>query len=52
MARTGEKRNECRILVGKHEGKGPRVSPRRRWEGNIKTGWEGVDLIRRVQDRD
>jgi hypothetical protein len=25
---------------------------RRRWENNIKTGWEGVDWICLVQERD
>ena len=25
---------------------------RRRWEDNIKTGWEHVDWIRLVEDRD
>jgi hypothetical protein len=32
----GEKRNACRILVGKPEGKRPLGRPRRRWEDNIK----------------
>jgi hypothetical protein len=27
---------ECRILVGKPEGKSPVGRPRPRWEGNIK----------------
>jgi hypothetical protein len=31
-----EKRNACRILVGKPEGKRPLGRPRRRWVGNIK----------------
>jgi hypothetical protein len=30
------KRNECRILVGKLEGKRPLGIPRRRWVDNIK----------------
>jgi hypothetical protein len=42
----GEKRNACRILVGKPEG--PR--PRRRWVDNIKMylreiGWDGMVWI-------
>jgi hypothetical protein len=32
----GEKRNVCRILVGKPEGKKPLGRPRRRWVDNIK----------------
>jgi hypothetical protein len=30
------KRNACRILVGKSEGKRPLGRPRSRWEDNIK----------------
>jgi hypothetical protein len=36
VARMGEKRNECRILKGKPEGKSPLGRPRRRWVDNIK----------------
>jgi hypothetical protein len=36
VARMGEKRNACRILMGKPEGKRPLGRPRRRWVGNIK----------------
>jgi hypothetical protein len=50
VARMGETRNACRILVGKPEGKKPRGSPRRRWVDNIKidlkrdrVGWCGLD---------
>jgi hypothetical protein len=32
VARMGEKRNACKILVGKPEGKKPLGRPRRRWE--------------------
>jgi hypothetical protein len=32
----GEKRNACRILVGKPEGKRPLERPKRRWVDNIK----------------
>jgi hypothetical protein len=43
----GDKRNACRILVGKPEGKKPVGRPRRRWVHNIKMdlreiGWDGV----------
>jgi hypothetical protein len=51
------KRNACRILVGKSEGKGPLERSRRRWVGNIKMGrkdigWGGMDRIDLFQDRD
>jgi hypothetical protein len=36
VARMGEKRNACRILVGKPEGKRPLGRPIRRWVDNIK----------------
>jgi hypothetical protein len=44
----GEKRNACRILVGKAEGNRPLGRPRRRWVDNIKIdlreiGWDGLD---------
>jgi hypothetical protein len=47
-ARTGEKRNAYRILVGKPKEKKPRGLPRRRWKDNIKMDlremeWEGMD---------
>jgi hypothetical protein len=41
----GEKRNACRILVGKPKGKRPLGRPRRRWMDNIemdlKRDWMG-----------
>jgi hypothetical protein len=57
VARMGEKRNACRILVGKPEGKRPLGRYRRRWEDNIKmdlrdTGLGGMDWIDLAQDRD
>jgi hypothetical protein len=57
VARKGDKRNACRILVGKPEGKRPLGRPRRRWVDNIKMdlreiGWNGMDWIDLVQDRD
>jgi hypothetical protein len=52
----GEKRNACRILVGKPEGKRPLGRPRRRWEDNIKMDlreieWGGMDWTDLVQYR-
>jgi hypothetical protein len=57
VARMGEKRNAYRLLVGKPDGKGPLVRPRRRWVDNIKMDlleicWGGVDWIGLAQDRD
>jgi hypothetical protein len=36
VARMGEKRNVCRLLVGKLEGKRPLGRIRRRWVDNIR----------------
>jgi hypothetical protein len=36
VARMGEGRNVCRVLVGKPEGKRPLVRQRRRWEDGIR----------------
>jgi hypothetical protein len=52
----GEKRNECRLLVGKPEGKRPLGRPRHRWIDNIKmdlleVGLSVVDWIGLAQDR-
>jgi hypothetical protein len=57
IARTGEKRNAYRILVGEPEGKRPLVRLRRRLVDNIKMdlreiGWDGVDWIDMAQDWD
>jgi hypothetical protein len=45
-----EKRNACRISVGKPEGKRPLGRPRRRWVDNIQIdlreiGWDCMDWI-------
>jgi hypothetical protein len=53
----GEKRNACRILMGKLESKRPLGRPRRRWVDDIKMdlreiGWDGMDWIGLAQDRD
>jgi hypothetical protein len=47
----GEKRNACRILVGKPEGKRLLGRTRRRWVDNIKMdlrgmGWIGLIWLR------
>jgi hypothetical protein len=52
----GEKRNSCRILVGKPDGKRPLGRPRRRWVNNIKMDlreidWDGMDWIHLTQVR-
>jgi hypothetical protein len=57
VTRMGEKRNACRILVGKPEGKRRVGRPRRRWAYNIKMdlgeiGWGGMDWIDLAQDMD
>jgi hypothetical protein len=54
---NGEKRNACRILVGKPEGKRPLGRPRHRWEDNIRMNlrviaWGGMNWIVLAQDRD
>jgi hypothetical protein len=55
--RMGEKRNACRILVGKPEGKRPLRRPRCRLVDNIKmdlreVGWDGGDWIDLAEYRD
>jgi hypothetical protein len=52
-----EKRNTCRILVGKPDGNRQLGRPRRRCLDNIKIdlreiGWGGIDWIDLSQDRD
>ena len=48
VARMGDGRGACRVLVGSPEGKRPLVRPKHRWEDNIKidlqaVGWGGMD---------
>jgi hypothetical protein len=48
VARMGAKRNACRLLVGKPEGKRPLGRQRRRWVNNNKMDlkeivWGGMD---------
>jgi hypothetical protein len=57
LRRVGSLITVARILVGKSEGKKPLGRPRRRWKDNIKmdlreVGWDGMDWIDLVQDRD
>jgi hypothetical protein len=52
----GEGRGVYRVLVGRPEGKRLLGTPRRRWDGNIKTdlresGIEGANWIQLAQDR-
>jgi hypothetical protein len=53
----GERRGVYRVLVRKHEGKGPLGRPKCRWNDNIKmdfleVGCGGIDWIDLSQDRD
>jgi hypothetical protein len=57
MARMGEGRVVCRVLVGKPKGTRPLGLPRHRWEDNIKrdlqeVGGDGGNRMERAQDRD
>jgi hypothetical protein len=52
----GEKRNACRVFMGKPEGKRPLERSRRRWENNIKINlrereWGGMNWIDLAQNR-
>jgi hypothetical protein len=54
VARMGEVRGACNILVGRSEGRRPLGRPRRRWENNIKMdlreiGFWDVDWIHWAQ---
>jgi len=57
VARMGEMRNAYKVLVGKPEWKRQLGRCRRKWEDNIRIdrkeiGWEGVDWMHLIQDRD
>jgi hypothetical protein len=57
VASVGAGKGVYRVLVGKHEGKGPLGRSRRRWEDNIKTdlqdvGGGDIDWIELAHDRD
>ena len=52
----GERKCEYRVLVGKHQGKGPVGRSERRWKDNInmdhqELGWGGMDWINLAQDK-
>jgi hypothetical protein len=52
----GEKRNSCKLLVGKPDGKRQLGRPRRWWVDKIimdlgEVGWGDVDWIGLAQDR-
>jgi len=42
VARMGEERGVCRVLVRKLEGRRPLGRPRRRWVGNIRRWDVGI----------
>jgi hypothetical protein len=49
-------RKDCRVLMGKPEGKRPLGRPMRRWEDGIRInfreiGWGSVEWIQLAQDR-
>jgi hypothetical protein len=53
----GEKRNSCRLLVGKPEGRRPLGRPTRRWLNDIgmdlvEVGWGDMDWIDLAPDRE
>jgi hypothetical protein len=57
VAHMTNKRNACRILVGRQDGKRPLGRPRYRWEDNVKMGfreigWCGMDWIDLAVGRD
>jgi hypothetical protein len=57
VARMGDKRGSCRVLVERPLGRRPFGCPRHGWEDNIKVdlqevGWGGMDWIDLAQDRD
>ena len=57
VARMGERKGVCKVLVGKPEGRRPLRKPRRRWEDNIKMDLQEVergcgDWMELAQDRD
>jgi len=57
VARIGEERGVCRVLLGEPEGRRPLGKPRRRWADNIRMDLQEVgcgymDWIALAQDTD
>ena len=57
VSRMEEGRSAFKILTGKHTGKRPLGSPRRRWEDNIRIDLEEIGIntgnwVDSAQDRD
>jgi hypothetical protein len=44
LARTGERRGACKVLVWKPEGERPLGKPRDRWDGNTKIDLQEIGL--------
>jgi hypothetical protein len=44
VARMGQERKVCKVLVGKREGKRPHGRPRRRWEDGIRMDLSEIGL--------
>jgi hypothetical protein len=57
VARMGEKRNACRLFMGKPEGRRPLGRLRRRWLDNnrmdlVEVEWDNMHCISLAPDRD
>jgi hypothetical protein len=57
VARTRDKQNVYKVLLGNSEGERPLGRPKRGWEDNIKMdlikiGWGGMDWINLTHDSD
>ena len=52
MACMGETKGECRVLVGRSEGKRPLGRPRRRQNNNINVSLQEIRWIDQAQYRD
>jgi len=45
VARMGDRRGACRVLVGVPEGIRPLGRPRRRWEDNVKMYFKEIECV-------